>query len=209
MARRILEQNDINTAADTLVAEGKRPTIGLVYDLVGRRGSNSTIQKMLATWESQRGPVPTAPPVAPPMPAPAVEAITAMGGKLGGMLQALGEEVFAAAKAEADAAVAPVIEGLQAKHQELQESLATAERIEADRDAEMAQMEADLAKAVSEHLADVQRIGHLEAELEAQTAKVADLVVKEGAFQSQIAVLSEQIGFLKGMLEATVEKAKK
>ena len=132
-----------------------------------------------------------------------------MGGKLGGMLQALGEEVFAAAKAEADAAVAPVIEGLQAKHQELQESLATAERIEADRDAEMAQMEADLAKAVSEHLADVQRIGHLEAELEAQTAKVVDLVVKEGAFQAQIAVLSEQIGFLKGMLEATVEKTKK
>ena len=188
MARRIINQNDIEEAANSLAAAGKKVTIGTVYDALGRRGGNTTIQQGLQEWEAKRGMVPAA-PAAPAMPSAASEIIASHGGKLEGMFAAMGSELFSAAKAEADAAVTPVIEGLRAKHQELQESLATAARIEADRDAELAEMETALTKAEAEHMADVQRIGHLEAEVEAKAAQIKAL---EGAATTATTEAREQ-----------------
>ena len=200
MARRILSQNEINSAADALVAAGRKPTIGSVYDKVDRRGSNSTIQKMLAVWEAERGPDNVFAPPAPQIPAPAMEAIRAMGGE---MFQKMAQELFSTAKAEADAAVAPVIAGLQAKHAELQDALDTASRIEADREQDLVEAEKALADAEKVHAQDVQHlvdasntIGHLQGEGEAKAARIATLETSATAMAAEARNQAAKIGVL-------------
>ena len=200
MTRRILEQPDVNIAADTLVTEGKKPTIGLIYEKVDRRGSNSTIQKMLAVWEASH--TATAPsPTQPEIPALVMDTLRTMGEKL--VL-----EVYKASKVQTDAEIAVIIDGLKAQQAKLREDLETASKIEADRERDLLDAEKALAEVQASHNHVQQNLAASEAREQAAQAQVRDLTSHTREQSATIASQAERLGSLQANLDAATQKTR-
>jgi len=198
MTRRILEQSDVNAAADTLVTEGKKPTIGLIYEKVDRRGSNSTIQKMLAIWEASQATTAQS-STQPEIPASVMDALRAMGEKL--VL-----EVYKASKVQTDAEIAVIVDGLKAQQAKLREDLETASKIEADRERDLLDAEKALTETQVLQNQVQQNLAASEAREQAAQIQVRDLTSHTREQSATIATQAERLGSLQANLDAATQK---
>lgn len=187
MAREGITKEQVAAACNTLVAQGKKPTIRSVREQLGDTGSPNTIHRFLTAWQDAQ------PVTAATSPALSVGVVNAIASEMAGVVGQVRAELEARLQDELTAAaeLAKAGEALEAERDGLLEQVATLTTERDTHAGRAAQLEADVVetnRAIEQVRAELgQRIEQEQQATEAARVELAKALLRVDANASAVA----------------------